>query len=284
MLDIDRELFADFADALIKSDKTIEDFYYKDENNDEYVLDDNGQPIIAIEELVFSIFELLEEKGLKDDVKAEFERILPWGLEYFARVIISFVPAEVGEVQELIDIRDSLEIRENITYLILSVLFNLDFSNEEFMGAFDALIAAYTGDNEGKQDDFYEILGLALGIAEKATVSELLNDDEKALLFDAIEKLTMKIYTFEELIDVIKGFISIPQPEGPEELTPEVIWFYSKAVVLIFDLENMNDLDFSDRYQDVKVLFEEASEGNKIKGIFNTIFSFNTILSDMNYK
>lgn len=277
MLDIDRELFADFADALINSGKTIEDFYYKDEN-DEYVLDDNGQPIIAIEELVFSIFELLGEEGLKDDVKAEFERILPWGLEYFARVIISFVPAEVGEVQELIDIRDSLEIRENITYLILSVLFNLDFSNEEFMGAFDALIAAYTGDNEGKQDDFYEILGLALGIAEKATVSELLNDDEKALLFDAIEKLTMEIYTFEELIDVIKGFISIPQPEGPEELTPEVIWFYSKAVVLIFDLENKNDLDFSDRYQAVKVHFEEASEGNKIKGIFNTIFS------DMNYQ
>ena len=83
MLDIDRELFADFADALINSGKTIEDFYYKDEN-DEYVLDDNGQPIIAIEELVFSIFELLEEEGLKDDVKAEFERILPWGLEYFA--------------------------------------------------------------------------------------------------------------------------------------------------------------------------------------------------------
>ena len=81
----------------------------------------------------------------------------------------------------------------------------------------------------------------------------------------------MEIYTFEELIDVIKGFISIPQPEGPEELTPEVIWFYSKAVVLIFDLENMHATDFDDRYQDVKVLFEEASEGNKIKGIFNTI-------------
>ena len=176
------------------------------------------------------------------------------------------MPAEVGEVQELIDIRDSLEIRENITYLILSVLFNLDFSNEEFMGAFDALIAAYTGDNEEKQDDFYEIFGLALAcdIVEKATVSELLNDDEKALLFDAIEKLTMEIYTFEELIDVIKGFISIPQPEGPEELTPEVIWFYSKAVVLIFDLENMHDPDFSDRYQAVKVLSKKlAKKQNK---------------------
>ncbi|MGI6522689.1 MAG: InlB B-repeat-containing protein [Christensenellales bacterium] len=242
LLEIDDEKLESFANALTDEDTGL----ILDNYIEEGELDVFG--------LIFDILPLLVDSGFNAD--QELETLLAWALGYAAEI-----GNELLGMEDFLAIQNDQQLREDMAYLIINTLFNLDKEQglENVFGLSDALKAIY---DEQTEDDFYGVMQAILPIIEQLTQMQ-----DKELFFDIFEELIYNIKEFGETADFLEEFIAInlQKPEldiDPEDqgIDPVMLEYFSKVAVTIFGFGF--DIDDPGEYQSVLNIINDAPESN----------------------